>query len=352
MQQIFGSSIRGKILHTLSQSSNISLKEISDKTGENYRSVSKILKELEKAEYVAQYNKKYCLTSKFINLIIELQNSLVDTYHCDLFLEKKHNIYHLVKCIDSYQDIEKKISKYLTNYLLKRIDLYMEESYDLDNKEFKYISNLINTTFNSTNISVLEVGCRTGRITKQLSKYYQSITAIDMNSSYLNCCKKKCGNNVEFYNYNFENLEVNSSFDVIVFSKCSFINDENLEQLLSQIQYYKKDKTLVIIKDEDFQSQYKQLLFSITKSRYFFNNQKQFYSLIIEKFKNFQTQNISTYYQLDSISKLVEQVKIQLSLEYNYHWNVEMEEQLKKALLKLENPLSIEDRFWISSFVI
>ena len=356
MHLIFGSHIRAKILTTLSQKANLSIKEIAYEINENFRSTFKVLKTLEEGNYVFQKNNRFSLSSKFFDLIITLQNNITNTYRKEIFLEKKQNIYNLIKYLDD-ENLEEKISVLIEHSLLNKLDQWYGNFYDPHNCEFKAIEKAITSEFNGMeDLNILEIGCGIGKITQQLSQYVSSITALDSHSTYISFCKNKLNkeSNITFENTTFENFTSEEQYDVIIFSWSKIHNINQHELLFEKIKKLSKNNTLVILLDAYHKSEYISLLEHIKTCntndivRKKFNMSQE----IIEEFGNLNNEIITTHYQFDSISKIIEQIKIELCIEENYSWSHKEEEILKEILISKKNPLFIEEKFWIASFRI
>ena len=74
---------------------------------------------------------------------------------------------------------------------MKKLDEWYSKYYDPENIEFQKIVEKIENKFNSNkDLQILEVGCGTGRVTKQLFEKYSNVTAIDVNKNMLIFVKK------------------------------------------------------------------------------------------------------------------------------------------------------------------
>lgn len=357
MQYIFGSEIRGKILYTLSQKSSLTIKDIAKRTNVNYRSIYKIINELKEGGYVIQQQNKYSLTSKFISLVNNIQNNLVESYHREVFLEKKENLFYLIRHMDKNGNLEEKISSVMKKHLLKKLDKWYSEFYDPKEIETNTIFNTIKDNFSKNNkeIEVLEVGCGTGRFTKKLSQKRFKVTAIDKSRVYIDYCKEKFkSENIIFENTSFKKFEPNKKFDVILFSWTGVHNSQQHKIILENIKKISNENALIIIVDAYHNTEYMRILEELKpcNTSSIVESKLKLKKAIIEQFGNLNNEVIATNYEFNSISKVIEQIKIELCLEENYHWKIEDENKLKNILLKKEKPLSIGEGFWFASFII
>jgi len=69
---------------------------------------------------------------------------------------------------------------------------------------------------------------------------------------------------------------------------------------------------------------------------------------IISIFGNLKQEVILNHYKFDTVQSLIDNFKIELTLEESRIWTKEDEEKIKEYLLGKDNSLEIEEGFWLS----
>ena len=243
------------------------------------------------------------------------------------------------------------VDSLVDNWLIEKLDDWYCKFYDLENKEYQRIKSIINNHFTNTNLSILEVGCGTGRLTKQLAQDFSQIKGIDVEEKYIKYCKKNNQSKNSFYETkDIRNFQDNTKYDVIIFSWIGLHYQENLDKIITKIESISKENTLVLVLDAYYDSQYVQILQEIspvdlTKTKLL---KEQLNESLISHYNNFNQEVLQTKYIFDTIDNVINNFKVELTLEESYDWSDEDEKVLKEYLEKKSNPLVIGEALWIT----
>ena len=101
------------------------------------------------------------------------------------------------------------------------------------------------------NLSILDLGCGTGELSKKLSLKAKNILGIDISTKMLNVAKNKnFSHNIEYRILSMENIDsIDQSFDLIV-SSLAFHYVENFQKLILDIKKILKNKGSLIFSQE------------------------------------------------------------------------------------------------------
>lgn len=116
------------------------------------------------------------------------------------------------------------------------------------NDRAEYDSDFIKQYINPESI-VLDLGCGTGILEEQLYKYVKKIIAVDKYQEFLDKAIKS--ENIEYLVDNFENLDFQEKFDLILlFGVTMYLTDEQLNNLLKKMSILLKKDGVAIIKNQ------------------------------------------------------------------------------------------------------
>lgn len=196
MYNLFGSESKELIITYLSNHPNSSAKQIDKDINKyskilSYKNIYRILRELTEVNVVHKKESKYYLSSEFIEYIKHMSDSMLTTHASDVFVRNKTDFYNVMLYLDPKDEVKKDVSGYLNSWLMKKLDEWYSKFYDPEDIEFKTIVEKIEKKFGKKKkLSILEVGCGTGRVTQKLSKKYKDVIGIDHNQKYIEYVKE------------------------------------------------------------------------------------------------------------------------------------------------------------------
>ena len=350
MITLFESENKNKIVSYLAENPDKSAKEITEKTQINYKNTYKILQELLEKQIVIKKENQYHLTSQFIEHIKKFSDTLLKNHTNSLFLRNKLDLYNTLITLYPEDDIKENIDTLIENWLVDKLDDWFSKFYDLENKEYKKIKKIINNQFNSNNLNILEVGCGTGRITEKLSKDFKTVTGIDYEEKFISYCNKKY-NNIEFETADIKDFKTDKNYDVILFSWTGLHYQENIDLILNNIKQITNENTLIIILDAYYETEYINILQMIRPVD--MNQTKLLKEKLNEKlaheFGNLNQEVLFTKYTFETITDVINNFKIELTLEESHIWTKDDESTLKEYLHNKENSLEIQEGLWITT---
>jgi ubiquinone/menaquinone biosynthesis C-methylase UbiE len=235
---------------------------------------------------------------------------------------------------------------------MRRLDDWYSKFYDPENKEFEKIIECIEDKFGQkTDLNILEVGCGTGRISHKLIQKYSKVVAIDNSEKYISYCKSKYKKDkIEFEYSDIKDFNSKEFFDVIIFGWIGFHYQEEIDTIIKNLKKIANKGSLIVILDAYFDTEYVNVLQMIrevdinhTKIR-----KEKLNELLVKEFGNLNQEVLLTHYKFDNIKSVIDNFKIELTLEESHIWTKDDEEKLKKYLVDKENPLVIDEGLWIS----
>lgn len=118
------------------------------------------------------------------------------------------------------------------------------EYYDLlfENVDYEYWAQYITRLFSFSKLKikeVLEVGCGTGNLTKELKKLGYEVVGVDISEDMIRVAKKKLPD-VEFYIGDARNFSINRTFDAVVSTFDSLNNIIGTEELFKAFRNIKR----------------------------------------------------------------------------------------------------------------
>lgn len=349
MYELFGSENKTKIVSYLANNPDKSINEIAKNTQINYKNAYKILQELiEKS--IVEKNNEYQLNPRFIEFVKSISDSMVNNYSQSIYLKNKLDLYNTL--ISIYPDDNlNKITNEIDNWLMEKLDNCYCKFYDFENKEYEKIKELINNHYSTNNWNILEIGCGTGRITKKLSNDYQKVTGIDTEEKFINFCKNhNTKNNLTYQTPSIENYESKEKFDVVICSWIGLHYNKEIEKIINNIKKISKNNALLIITDAYYNTQYVDILQMI---RYEDMSgvkllKEKLNEQLIENFENFNQEVLFTQYQFNTIDEVINNFKIELTLEESHIWTKHDEETLKNYLINKQDPTTIQEGLWVT----
>lgn len=143
---------------------------------------------------------------------------------------------------------------------MKKKNEYYWNNNKADNS-FNYLSNTINKIvkyYNTKKLDHLDIGCGNGYLTKKITNYFKSTTAIDVSKSAILQAKKNYKGNIKFYNKKLSSIKKKFDFitaiEVIehLYSPDNFLKELNLvtnkkTKILITTPYHGYFKNLLII---------------------------------------------------------------------------------------------------------
>ena len=329
-----GSETKEKVLAYLVANPYKNAKEISNSTGIGYKHTFKILKEFLDKEIVLEKERKYYLKSEFIANIKRLSDSLIKNYSKELFLKNKFDIYNTLSASYSEEKIITKIDKIIDEWIMKKLNDWYSKYYDPDNSEYNELKKIILSKADKR-ANILEVGTGTGRLTFKLAKDFKHITAIDQEQSHVDYCKKiSKSKNIEFIRATAKEFKTDKKFDVVIFSWMGLHYQEDYREIVNNIKKYMNKDALIIVLDAYYETEYIKILQLIRKRNMeeIKIKKEDMNDFLIKEFGNIDQKVFFTKYVFPSIKEVVNNFKIELTLEESHIWTKEDEEKIKKYL--------------------
>jgi 2-polyprenyl-3-methyl-5-hydroxy-6-metoxy-1,4-benzoquinol methylase len=351
MYSILGSKTKERILKYLVENPYKKAKEISKDLGVDYKYTFKILKEFLDKRIVQEEGKKYYLKSEFIAYIKKLSDSLMKNYSKELLFKNKFDLYNTLSSTYSKEKITTKIDNIMNDWIMQKLSDWYSKYYDPEDKEYKTIKKIILSKFGK-NAKILEVGCGTGRLTFKLAKDFKKITAVDEQTNHIYYCKKIFkGKNVKFVDSTIKKYKSDEKFNVILLSWIGLHYQESHKEIVDQLEKLMKRGSIMIILDAYYETEYIKILQLMRKRDMKETKLKKekLNDYLIEKFGNFEQKVLFTEYHFPSVGELINNFKIELTLEESYIWTKEDEEKIKNYLLKKKNPLIIQEGLFITT---
>jgi 2-polyprenyl-3-methyl-5-hydroxy-6-metoxy-1,4-benzoquinol methylase len=349
MYSLFGSESKEKVLMYLVSSPYKNTKEISKETSVGYKHTFKILQEFLDEGIVLEKDKKYYIKSDFISYIKKICDSMIKTYSKELFFRNKFDLYNTLSASYSDDKIVTKIDKIMDEWIMKKLDDWYSKYYDPENKEYGEINKIITSKF-SKDINILEVGAGTGRLTFKLAKDFVHVVAIDKEQTQIEYCKKvSSAKNIEFIHSTAKDFRSDKRFDVVIFSWAG-LHHQDYKEMINNIEKLLNKNAIIIILDAYFETEYVKILQMISKSNVEETKLKKekMNDFLIEKFGNIDQKVLFTEYVFPSIKEVINNFKIELTLEESQIWTKEDEDKIEKYLKTKKNPLSIQEGLWLT----
>lgn len=354
MYNLFGSDSKEEILKYLAKQGDKTVKEISEETNIGYKNASKILTEFSELYIVSKKDNKYYLNSKFIEYFKKLSDVMCDTYTNELYFRNKTDLYNAMLSLNNNKEVKDQVNELIDSWFMKRIDDWYSKYYDPENKEFNKIIELVEEKYkNDRHLEILEVGSGTGRLSFQLIKKYPNLTAIDASDKFIEYSKhkaKKSKEKINFIHADIKDFKSDKKYDVILFGWIGFHSQEDVDAIIENLKNLVKKNTLILILDAYYDTEYIDILQQIRevdmgKSKLIRDKVKE---KLIKEFGNYNEEVLLTHYKFDTIKDVVDNFKIELTLEESHLWTKDDEEKLKKYLLGKKDPLIIGEGLWIS----
>lgn len=357
MYNIFGYKSKELIISYLARNPNKTIKEISEGINKfskqiEYKNLHKILSSLVEEKIIDKKNSLYYLTSEFIEYMKNFSDIMLHNYTDEMFVRNKTDMYNVMNYLDPDGEVKSKVSDYLNTWLMEKLDDWYSKFYDPENIEYKKIKESISNRFNGKNdLNILEVGCGTGRVTERLSKDYSSVTAIDTNERYINYSKKKI-KTVRFECSDIKDFKSKEKYDVIIFSWVGLHYQSNVKEILDNVKRLNEEGSLVLILDAYYETEFIEVLQMLRPI-----NMKEVKVMkdklndeLISTFGNLKNEVILNYYEFDNVESLIDNFKIELTLEESRVWTKEDEQKIKEYLIgkSSEDKLKIGEGFWLS----
>lgn len=215
---------------------------------------------------------------------------------------------------------------------MNKLDDWYCKYYDFEDKEYNKVKEVIDNTFLSSQLNILEVGCGTGRITKKLAKDFDKVVGIDVEEKYINFCKNKIkAYNISFNTANIKEFKYKEKFDVVIFSWTGLHYQKHINKIIDNLKKIIKKNSLIIILDAYYETEYVQILQMIKPAD--INNTKLLKEKLNEKliktFGNLNQEVLFTEYKFENIEKVINNFKIELTLEESHTWTKEDESKLR-----------------------
>lgn len=360
MYNLFGSESKELIIIYLSNNPNSSAKQIDKDINKyskilSYKNIYRILSELTEVNVVHKKESKYYLSSEFIEYIKHISDSMLTTHASDVFVRNKTDFYNVMLYLDPKDEVKKDVSGYLNSWLMKKLDEWYSKFYDPEDIEFKTIVEKIEKKFGKKKkLSILEVGCGTGRVTQKLSKKYKDVIGIDHNEKYIEYVKEKYSDSITFEHADIREYTSKKKYDIVIFSWIGLHYNTEIEDILTNVKKLMSKGSLLLILDAYYETEFMQVLNML---RPLDMNQikllkEKLNDQLISSFGNLKNEVVLTNYQFDNVESLIDNFKIELTLEESRIWTKEDEDKIKEYLLGKKEKLKIGEGFWLSSIEI
>jgi SAM-dependent methyltransferase len=367
MFNLFGSESKELVLTYLSKNPYSSPKQIDEEINKyskliSYKNIFRILTELNEVNVIHKKESKYYLSSEFVEYIKNMSDSMLDTHAHEIFVRNKTDFYNVMLYLDPKGEVKENVSGYLDSWLMQKLDEWYSKFYDPENIEFSKIIEKIEKKFGDRkDISILEVGCGTGRITKQLSSRYKNVVGIDNNEKYIEYVNGKhkgitfeVGDIKDYTSKKIfvrkDKNEESGKFDVILFSWIGLHYNPDLLEVLDNVKKLSSEGSLILILDAYYETEFMQVLNML---RPIDLNQikllkEKLNEQLITNFGNLKNEVILNHYEFDNVNSLIDNFKIELTLEESRVWTKEDEEKIKEYLVGKRDKLKIGEGFWLS----
>ena len=350
MYSLLGSLTKEKILKYLVKHPYSKMMEISKATGVTYKNTYKIMKELQEKEIVLKKNHKFYLKSDFIAYIKKLSNGMLRNYSKEVLFRNKFDLYNTLSSTYVDKKISSKIDKLMDTWITQKLDDWYSKYYDPENLEYTELKKEILSN-HKKDYKILEVGCGTGRLTFKLAKDFKKVVAIDNEKINVDYCKKKSSNKrIDFAHSTASNFESKEKFDIILLSWIGLHYQEDFNEILEALEKVMKKNSKLIILDAYYGTEYVKILQMIRKRD--LNEVKlkkeKVNTYLIKKFENLKQNVFFTKYKFPSIEELINNFKIELTLEESHVWTQEDEDKIKQYLHKKKDPLIVQEGFWMT----
>ncbi|MGL5617059.1 MAG: malonyl-ACP O-methyltransferase BioC [Sarcina sp.] len=181
------------------------------------------------------------------------------------------------------------------------------KSYDENAKvQQKIINNLIEKIKDNQYLSILEIGCGTGTLTKLLLENFKeaNITAVDISSGMIERAKEKIqSDKVTFILGDVEQLELEESYDLII-STSTFQWIKDLDSLIIKLKFLLNEQGTLAF-STFLKGTFKELDYAINRAfeKNSVNEKQQRNYLTAERIKEIINKNFTTKKQLEFIEK-------------------------------------------------
>lgn len=350
MYSLLGSDTKEKVMLYLVANPYKSTKEISKDTGIGYKHAFKILKEFLDEGVALEKDRKYYIKSEFIAYIKRLSDSLIKNYSKELFLKNKFDIYNTLSVSYSEEKVISKIDKIIDEWIMKKLSDWYSKYYDPENKEYEELKKIICSKFDKK-ANILEIGTGTGRLTFKLAKDFKQITAIDQEQSHIDYCKRVSkSKNIEFIHATAKDFKSSKKFDVVLLSWMGLHYQEDYKEIINNIEQLTNKKAMIIVLDAYFETEYIKILQLIRKRNMeeIKIKKEEMNDFLIKKFGNLDQTVLFTRYVFPSIKEVINNFKIELTLEESYVWTKENEDKIRNYLEGKKDPLTIQEGLWVT----
>lgn len=358
MFNLLGSLSKEKIFIYLSNNPNKTLNEISKETHIQYKYVYKIINEFLDNKIIEKNRKTYSLTTEFVEYYRKIADLMTESYVSNIYLKNRLDLYNAFCSLEQDEKVKAKVNDLIDSWFFRKLDDWYSRFYDHDGIEYRRIKEAIENRFGRRKgISILEVGCGTGRTSFQMVDDYKDITAIDISQKFVDYCNKKAKTlkkKVRFETSDIGEYKSERKFDVIIFNWMGFHYQPDTSKIIANISKLLNDDSMVLILDAYYDTEYIRVLQMLRESdiRFIKMKKEELNEKLIKEFGNFQQEVIFTRYDFDTIQDVIDNFKIELTLEESHIWTRKDEQKLKRYLEKKKDPLSIEEGLWFSTISI
>lgn len=140
----------------------------------------------------------------------------------------------------------------------------------------------------------------------------------------------------------------------MIFSWIGLHYNTEIEDILTNVKKLMSKDSLLLILDAYYETEFMQVLNML---RPLDMNQikllkEKLNDQLISSFGNLKNEVVLTHYQFDNVESLIDNFKIELTLEESRIWTKEDEDKIKEYLLGKKEKLKIGEGFWLSSIEI
>lgn len=353
MFNLFNSEPKTKIFSIIGRKPGMGAKEIAHESKVNYKNSFKILQEFVDNGILEKNDGNYYVKSEFIEYLKNITDDLVKNNTQSIYMKNKLDIYNTLITIYPEDDIREDIEELIDDWLMEKLADWYAKFYDHENKEYDRIKEIIEDKFKDHPISILEIGCGTGRITTKLAHNFNYVKGIDLEDRYIKYCKRKFNlKNLHFEKGDIRKFIDDQKYDVIVFSWIGFhyYDEKDIDEIILNLKKLIHENSRIIIMDAYYSTEYIDILqmirpmdmdkVKILKEKL---NEK-----LISVFNNLNQEVLLTKYVFDSINDAANNFKIELTLEESHIWTDNDENKLREYLLKKDKPIEIGEGLWIN----